>query len=667
MFDESAARALTARLAGVLRQVAADPDVPVSRLEVLDDAERGQVVEGWNDTARPVSEVSLAGLFAAQVARTPDAVALVGVGVGVSLTYAELDARADRVAGWLAGRGVGLECRVGVVMDRSVDLVVLLLGVVKSGAAYVPVDPSYPAERIDRILTDAAPEVVLCTSETVGLLSGSQAARVVWDAPAVVAEVASCRGPVLQSGVSVDSAVYVMFTSGSTGVPKGIVATHRGVTGLVLDRGWGVGPGDRVLMHAPHAFDASTYEVWVPLVCGGAVVVAPVGVVDGVVLAGLVGAHGLSRVHVTAGLFGVLAEESPGALSGLAEVLTGGDVVPAGSVARVVETSPGLRVRHLYGPTESTLCATTFVVEPGAEAPAVLPIGSPMDNVRTYVVDEFLRPVAPGVVGELYLAGPGLARGYDGRAALTAERFVACPFPGSGERMYRTGDLARWSKDGQLAFSGRADDQVKIRGFRIEPAEVEAVLAGHASVGQVAVVAREDQPGVKRLVAYVVPAGEGFDADALREFAAGTLPDYMVPAAITQLESLPITVNGKLDRAALPAPEFGGGVGRAAATAVEEALCVLFAEVLGLDHVSADGSFFELGGDSLLAMRLIARVRSVLGVEINIREVFGAPSVAGMARLVGSGRGVVRAGVVVRERPEVLPLSFGQQRMWFLN
>ncbi|MFE2164046.1 non-ribosomal peptide synthase/polyketide synthase [Streptomyces sp. NPDC059447] len=669
LFDGVSAEALAGRLVRVLEQVAADPSLRVSGLDVLDVVEEHAVVEGWNDTAWPVSGVSLAGLFEEQVARTPDAMALIGAGADVRLTYAELDERADRVAGWLAARGVGPECRVGVVMDRSPELVVVLLGVVKAGAAYVPVDPSYPAERVGRILSGAVPDVVLCTAATAGLVSGSGAAGVVWDDPGVVAEVASYagRGRVPVRGVSAGSAVYVMFTSGSTGEPKGIVATHGGVTGLVLDRGWSVGAGDRVLLHAPHAFDASTFEVWVPLVRGAAVVVAPAGVVDGAALGGLVAAHGVTVVHVTAGLFGVLAEESPEVFAGVAEVLTGGDVVPAGSVARVSAASPGLRVRHLYGPTETTLCSTTFLVEPGGEAPAVLPIGSPMDNSRAYVLDEFLRPVAPGVTGELYLAGTGLARGYDGRAALTAERFVACPFGGVAERMYRTGDLARWSRDGQLSFAGRVDDQVKIRGFRIEPAEIESVLVRHGSVGQVAVIVREDRPGTKRLVAYVVPAGADAEGDDLLEFAARALPDYMVPSAVVRLASLPVTVNGKLDRAALPAPDFADGEGRAPATAAEEALCGLFAEVLGLDRVGVDGSFFELGGDSLLAMRLIARIRSTLDAEITIREVFAGPTVAAMARLVEADKGAARAGIAVRERPEVLPLSFGQQRMWFLS
>ncbi|MEO3808653.1 non-ribosomal peptide synthase/polyketide synthase [Sphaerisporangium sp. B11E5] len=682
LFDDTTATALAARLARVLTQIAANPHVRVSGLDVLDDMERRRVVESWNATAAPVPGTSLAALVEAQVARTPDAVAVTGD--GTRLTYAELDERATRVAHWLRARGVARESRVGVVMDRSPDLVALLLGIVKAGAAYVPVDPAYPAERVAYILADAAPEIVVCAAATAPLLTEVAAvmaparpglARVLWDDPAVAAEVAAAPREPVHAGAHAHSAVYVMFTSGSTGTPKGIVATHGGVCGLVTDGGWSVGQGDRVLMHAPHAFDASTYELWVPLAHGATVVVAPAGVVDAAALGGLVEAHDLSVVHVTAGLFGVLAEQSPGSLRRLAEVLTGGDVVPAGSVGKVLEACPGLRVRHLYGPTESTLCATTYVVQPGDEAPPVLPIGRPRDNTRAFVLDEYLHPVPPGVIGELYVAGSGLARGYDGRAGLTAERFVACPFAppsanGAGRRgrMYRTGDLARWTPDGDLVFAGRADDQVKIRGFRVEPGEIETVLARHEHVGQAAVIAREDRPGVKRLVAYVVPAGPaGVDGTALRRYLGEVLPDYMVPAAVVPLDALPVTVNGKLDRAALPAPEFGAEGARGPATPLEEVLAGLFAEVLGTERVAAEVSFFELGGDSLLAMRLIARIRSVLDAEVNIRELFGAPTVAGLARLVEGERGAARAGLTARERPEVVPLSFGQQRMWFLN
>ncbi|MEO3808651.1 non-ribosomal peptide synthase/polyketide synthase [Sphaerisporangium sp. B11E5] len=689
VFDESSVRELAGRLERVLGQVVADPSVRVGSLEVLSAGERRMVVEEWNATRRPVGGVSLAGLVEERAARTPDAEAVVGG--GVRLSYAELDARANRVAWWLLARGVGLEGRVGVVMERSVDLVVVLLGIVKAGAAYVPVDPAYPAERIALMLEGAPPGLVIAESGTADVVSGA----VLWDDPLVVAQVAAQPESAPEVAVFPGSSVYVMFTSGSTGVPKGIVATHGGVCGLVTDQGWEVGAGDRVLMHAPHAFDASTYELWVPLVHGATVVVAPAGVADAVTVGNLIESHELSHVHVTAGLFGVLAEESPQALSRLSEVLTGGDVVPAGSVGKVLAVSPGLRVHHLYGPTEVTLCATTYVLSPGADAPEVLPIGGPRDNTCTYVLDEFLRPVPAGVVGELYVAGSGLARGYDGRAGLTAERFVACPF-GQGGRMYRTGDLARWTVSGALMFAGRADDQVKIRGFRVEPAEVEVVLASHSAVGQVAVIAREDQPGVKRLVAYVVPVdrrmqaadspyhvpprrrrdgatfsgGEGAGGgvrggaggaalaggdpvlvgqdpvlagrelvEGLREYVGERLPEYMVPSAVVVLEALPVTVNGKLDRGALPVPQFGGVGGRGPVTAAEEVFCGLFAEVLNLERVGAEESFFDLGGDSIMSMLVVARARRA-GLVVSARQVFEERSAAGLARVAVVAGGV---------------------------
>ncbi|MFD7409977.1 phosphopantetheine-binding protein, partial [Streptomyces sp. NPDC059866] len=321
------------------------------------------------------------------------------------------------------------------------------------------------------------------------------------------------------------------------------------------------------------------------------------------------------------------------------------------------------RVVNTYGPTEATVMATAGAVDAGIGAGDEAPsIGRPLANVRTFVLDHFLRPVAPGLVGELYLAGPGLARGYAGRPGLTGERFVACPW-GAGGRMYRTGDLARWTAEGELRFAGRADAQVKIRGFRVEPGEVQTVLAGHPGVAQAAVVVRD-----KRLVSYVVPTGDGLDLVDLQAYVAGRLPEFMVPTMVV-LDALPLTVNGKVDRAALPAPDLTGtGAGRGPGTPLEEVLCALFAEVLGVERVGAEVSFFELGGDSLLAMRLVARVRAVLDVEVGIRELFAEPSVAGLARVVGSGAGR-GDGVELRvwERPGVVPLSFAQQRMWFLN
>ncbi|CDR04894.1 amino acid adenylation domain protein [Streptomyces iranensis] len=686
LFDEATAQALARRLAAVLEQIAADPTVPLSRLRILDPAERRTVVQDWNHTARSVPEGTLAELFEAQVRRTPDALAVVGAAQH-GLTYAQLEERGNRLAHELIARGIGPEDLVGVAMERSVELMAVLLAVVKAGAGYLPIDPRYPARRIAFMLADARPKLLLCTGgtenvlgmgepedvETQAVLGADTPPRLVLDAPEVTAALAT--RPATAPGDAdrvrpqrLGHPAYVIYTSGSTGTPKGVVVTHGGVGSLAVSHitRFGSGPGARVLQFASPSFDAAFAEFCTALPAGATLVMAdrdmlpPYGS-----LADVAAEFGVTHLTAPPSVLAA-ADELPATVT---TVAAAGEVCPPALVARL---APGRRMLNAYGPTEATVCVTLSDPLTPADADAPVPIGRPLENGQTYVLDEFLQPVPAGVTGELYLAGPGLARGYLGRSALTAEHFVACPFaaadePGTpGGRMYRTGDLAHWTRDGQLVVVGRADAQIKIRGFRVEPGEIEAVLATHQAVRRSAVVVREDRPGDRRLVAYVVP-GEDADPAGLREYVAERLPDHLVPAAVMTLDSLPVTVNGKLDRDALPAPDYAGLTGRRApATPIEEALCGLFADILGLDQVGADASFFALGGDSLQAMRLIARVRAVLDTELSIRQLFAEPTVAGVARQLTGGGGV-RLPLTPQPRPEVVPLSFGQRRMWFVN
>ncbi|MFB1049048.1 amino acid adenylation domain-containing protein [Streptomyces chrestomyceticus] len=589
--------------------------------------------------------VSVPELIRRQVARTPDAVAVADT--GRKDTYEELAAASSRLAAYLTARGVRRGDRVAVVLERSADLLTALLGVWRAGAAYVPVDCGYPADRVAFLLADSAPVVVLCSKATRPVtrhLVPDDARTVVLDDPQVMAAVAACPPGGTGVPVGAEDAAYVMYTSGSTGLPKGVLVPHGSVAGLVSDPRWGVGPDDAVLAHAPYAFDASLFDLWLPLAVGGTVVMAEPGAPDARRL-GRAAADGVTAVQLTAGLFRVIAEESPECFRSFRQVMCGGDVVPAAAVARVREACPEVTVQHLYGPTEATLCATTRPVRPGDEVPDVLPLGLPLAGRRLHVLDPWLRPVVPGTDGELYLAGDGLARGYLGRPGFTAERFVACPFA-PGERMYRTGDLVRWTADGEPVFVGRSDEQVKIRGYRVEPGEVEAALAAHPAVAQAVVVAREDHPGERRLVGYVIPAAgpeaatgpdgptdptgrehpDGRHPDALltalRDHLAATLPAYLIPAALVPLDRLPLTPHGKVDRKALPAPGFGTAAPEQPRTAAEATLCGLFAEVLGLDRVGVRDGFFALGGDSISSMQLVSRARRA-GLVLTSGQVFG--------------------------------------------
>ncbi|WP_194909880.1 amino acid adenylation domain-containing protein [Catenulispora rubra] len=634
LFDVGTAERFAGWLVQVLETVTAQPGTRLSAVDVLGAAERRLVVEEWNDTAVEVeaSSLTLPGLFAAQVVRAPDAVAVVSG--GVELSYAELDARADAVARRLVELGVGAECGVAVLMERSVELVVGLLAVVKAGGFYVPLDARYPLAHRRTIVGETGASVVLTDAGLRGqaadlglaVLTVDAATAEPVDGPVDV----TTAGPV-EVPCSPSQLAYVMYTSGSTGRAKGVAVTHADVVALALDRRFaGVGL-ERVLLHSPYSFDASTLELWVPLLTGRRVVVMPVGDVTAVSLAEVVCSFGVTALWLTAGLFALVVEEDPGCLAGVREVWAGGEVLSSVAVARVRAACPEIVVVNGYGPTEATTFVATHTVVDGE---GVLPIGRPLDNMRVYVLDAALRPVPVGVVGELYVAGAGLARGYVGRPGLSAERFVADPYGPAGGRLYRTGDLARWNVDGELVYAGRADEQVKIRGFRIEPGEVQAVLAAHPGLEQAVVLVREDVPGDKRLVAYVVADGDSAElASSVREFVAERLPSYMVPSAVVLLDALPLTVNGKLDRKALPAPEYAVSAkaphGAGSLSAFEQTVCDAFAKVLGLASVGLDDDFFVLGGHSLLAVSLAAELRS-RGVSVTVRDVITNPTVAGL-------------------------------------
>ncbi|WP_371328026.1 amino acid adenylation domain-containing protein [Mycobacterium sp. 1423905.2] len=640
LFDHDTVEKIARQYLRILEAVTADPYARIDLVEIIDAAERELVVGRWNDTAAPIPDATIPELFAAQAARSPDAVA---VEDGTrTVTFRELNDRANALAEVLRANGAGLETIIAVALPRSADLVAALLAIVKTGSAYLPIDPSYSSERTAYILSDAAPRLLVSDTATAARLPDNEVALVLLD----VAE-ADEPGPRAdhdepdEAWLRPDNLAYVMYTSGSTGRPKAVAVTHRGVINMALNH-WPEEHGrDRISVAASPGFDGSVSETWPALLRGGTLVVAD-GHVDMATLRQLIEQRGVQSMFLPTALFHQLAENDFDCLDQLELLETAGDVLSPVAANRFRTAHSGLAVMNAYGPTETTVWATTYYVPTAVGFDgASVPIGAPMANVRAFVLDSGLCPVPVGVAGELYIAGAGVARGYRGRVALTAARFVACPFGPAGARMYRTGDVVRWTSHGVLDYVGRTDEQIKIRGFRVEPAEVESVLADHPLVDQAVVTAHAGAGvGEKHLVGYVVlktqagsDAGNAVELAAqLRRFAADRLPEFMVPAVVMVLEALPLTVNGKVDRRALPAPEFVSAVEyRAPRDPREGILAGLFAEVLRVPRVGIDDGFFDLGGHSLSATRLVARIRTELGVEVPIRAVFDAPTVRELA------------------------------------
>nr|QRW40812.1 diguanylate cyclase [bacterium] len=589
------------------------------------------------EARRELPDATLAQLFEAQVRRTPDAVA-VEAGSD-SLTYAEVNERANRLAAVLLERGVGPEVLVALALPRSADLVVALFAVFKAGAAYVPIDPDYPADRVAHILRDAEPAVVVTVEAVADLLPTGEAPSLVLDEPATARDIHGRPAGDPPARSRPGHPAYVMYTSGSTGRPKGVVMPAAAMVNLV---GWheevmASRPGARVAQFSAISFDVSIHEMLSALLNGKRLVACPESIRrDPDALVDWLHRHRVEELHAPNLLIEALAEsaaERDVLLPDLRHVAQGGEALTLGRAVReFFARHPDTRLHNHYGPSETHAATAATMSRQPLDWPAAAPIGVAVTNARLYVLDSLLRPVPSGVTGELYVAGTGLARGYWRRPDLTGERFVACPFGAPGERMYRTGDLVRRRADGQLDFLGRADEQIKLRGFRIEPGEVEAALAELPEVATAAVVLREDRAGERRLVAYIVPAGDRSlpEPVELRRRLATLLPDYMIPAAFVALDRLPLSPNGKLDRPALPVPDSAGS-GRGPRGPREEALCGVFAAVLDVPEVGVDDDFFALGGHSLLATKLVHRIRATLGVELSLRSVFAAPTVARLA------------------------------------
>ncbi|MEO7329459.1 MAG: amino acid adenylation domain-containing protein, partial [Minicystis sp.] len=664
IFDPATIERMAVHFARLLEGACASPGSPLGDLPLLDEAERATILSlGGQATAYP-RDASIASLFEEEARNRPDAIAL-RFGDHV-LSYGELDGRANQLARVLQKKGVGPETPVGLFTRRSLDAVIAILGILKAGGAYVPLDPDLPPGRLRFLVDDAAPRLVVATiplPEDPALPPGHVALlRLDLEAPEIARE-EDTRPDVTVSG---DSLAYLLYTSGSTGMPKGVCVVQRNVVRLVKGTEYARFGADEVfLLLAPLSFDASTLEIWGPLLNGGELVVFPIERPSLEELGDVIQESRVSTLWLTAGLFNAMIDARPAALTGLRQLLVGGEALSVPHVQKALIELPEVQLINGYGPTEGTTFSVCHSIV-SAEGLTSIPIGRPLANTWAYVLDPRRALTPIGVPGELYLGGDGLARGYLNQPELTAERFVESPFA-TGERLYRTGDLVRWLTDGTLEFLGRLDQQVKIRGYRVEPGEIEATLGLLLSVRQAVVLAREDRPGDRRLVAYVVPApASAITAADLRTFLRERLPDHLVPSAFVLLEALPLTPNGKIDRLALPPPsDDDRRAPEDAFTAprgeIEEELCRIWTEVLRLSRVGVHENFFEIGGDSILSIQIVARAERV-GLRITPRQLFQHQTIAELSAVAGK-----RARVSAEQGPIVGPLPLTPSQRWWLE
>jgi amino acid adenylation domain-containing protein len=638
LFNASTIERLGAHFQTLLESIVSNPEQRISELEMLDEAARHQLLVEFNDTVTAYPQaVCLHQLFEQQVERTPAAFALSFA--DEHLTYAELNGRANQLAHYLQEQGVELEDRVGVLLERSVEMVIALLAILKTGAAYVPLDPAYPAERLCFMSEDARLRVLLTDTRLREQVSTAATAVLCLDQD--WANISAQPRANLERAVPANALAYVIYTSGSTGQPKGAMNTHGGIVNRLrwMQDAYQLTAADRVLQKTPFSFDVSVWEFFWPLAVGAGLCVAvPGGHQDAGYLRQVIAEERITTIHFVPSMLQAFVQEPEVWRCGqqLKRVICSGEALGVGLQERFFAELAGVELHNLYGPTEAAVDVTSWECRRGA-AHTTVPIGRPIANTQVYILGEGLELVALGVRGEVYLGGEGLARGYLNKPELTAERFIPHPYSArEGARLYRTGDIGRYLADGNIEYLGRADHQVKLRGFRIELGEIESVLSQHPQVREAVVVAQETAVGQKRLVGYVVTeAGAELSTSELRQHLAEKLPEHMIPALLVQLEELPLTPNGKVDRRALPGPDTSHPNQtreyEAPRTPYEEALCAIWQQVLGLDRVGIHDNFFELGGHSLLATQVMSRLREAFQVDLPLRVIFEAPTVTALA------------------------------------
>ncbi|MCG6135477.1 MAG: non-ribosomal peptide synthase/polyketide synthase [Nostoc sp. LLA-1] len=695
-FEDGTIRRMLGHFRTMLEAIANNPQQRISQLPILTESEQQQLLVEWNDTqSNYPQDKSIHQLFEEQVELTPDAVAVVYE--NQHLTYRELNSRANQLAHYLKSLGVKANVLVGICVERSLEMVVGLLGILKAGGAYVPLNPEYPQERLTFMVEDTQLSVILTQEKLVDKLGDrfhhgfafGKASVICLDSNWDIINQQTRQNPT--TSVKADNLAYVMYTSGSTGQPKGVSIIHRSVVRLVKETNYiNISASDVIAQASNHAFDAATFEIWGALLNGARLV----GVSKDLALsprnfAAFMRSQNISVLFLTTALFNQIAQEVPSAFNSLRYLLFGGEAVDPKWVKEVLNNGAPQRLLHVYGPTENTTFSSWYLVQDVPEGATTIPIGQPISNTQIYLLDPQLQPVGVGVPGELYVGGDGLAREYLNRTELTQEKFIPNPFNNSkfidakaasrrviqNSKLYKTGDLARYLPDGNIEYLSRIDDQVKIRGLRIELGEIEAVLSQHSDVQVCCVIVREDTPGDKRLVAYVVTHQDCQPTiGEIRQFLKAKLPDYMIPSAFVILESLPLNLNGKVDRRALPKPDLDTALLEkyvAPRTPVEEMLALLWAQVLKVEQVGIHENFFELGGHSLLATQLVSRIRTSFKIELSLRELFAAPTIAQLAPLIQQLQQqdfeLAAPPILRRTENANLPLSYAQQRLWFLD